>query len=516
MDKTYVLLPTVRTCMCSVVVQFEYHVLLATQVDTLRSIRKEVASRRARLQSTDGSNQPQNSPRHDETPVGPGLRQLHQETASSYRRETSGVGIEKDFNKTFTAGESLAHIHPSSTTWQALQSLTQTAPSEPIVDKPRKKTKKKKRRSGSDEGEGSSGGSNLTLEGGRAGDASTMEVRCSTRAERGELPLSQEHREKQRLDGATRLPVLKARLRRGGSLGPEGQRPSIERGGTNTITMEVNGVKSPPPQLSPEQLSPVEVLRGVRETRTRKKRVSEPASVFSEARAVVGPSKPPLPHHLPPAPSAFTANESPEGSCGGLLPEVPRPHPRKKHSKYAVTKTRDDFPQQHGSLHPSSSVDEGGVVENLSPGGSKLCLPELQPFSNAERGLRVSLDQIDNSEWNEKCEGLLGVRRLAMFHLDWLIPELHTVILAVVEEVSSLNTTYYMYMYMYIMCCMLHIRSCICTCTCTCICSTFSYNTYVHVHVLDMCSIIVYIHMYMYVHVQCTCMYNNTTLFECR
>lgn len=369
------------------------------------------------------SNSPEFRPSpHDEIHVGPRCRQEPTITDTIHKKAKSNAGIEHNFSKTFNAGESLAHLDPSVTTWQDLQNLTQTTPTAPPLDKPRKK--KKKRKSAGDEGDGSSNGSDLVSNGRR--DA-VMTDRCNQDhpQENSELSPSRERKQKpksRKVEGG--LPTVKGGVRRPGPLGPERQRPSIERGGTNMIKMEVNGIKSPPP-IAEQQEHSSPVARDTREIHGRKQRKPEPDFMFKEP---LGQSKPPLP------PTTTFPGEGLEHSDGGL-PEVP--HPWKKHSKYAVTRSvKDESSVGHYSGHWQNSGDglrEGGGVggENQSPGDS-----ELQPFSNADRGLRECLDQLENSDWNTKCEGLTAVRRLAMFHPEKLLSELHTVTLAVIEEVK--------------------------------------------------------------------------------
>ena len=257
-------------------------------------------------------------------------------------------------------------------------------------------------------------------------------------------PTNREHRPKPKskkmLEGSL-PPTSRAGVRRAASLGPEGQRPSIERGGTNMIVMEVNGVKSPAPLAE----QPVNVVRGM-EGRGRKQRKSEPAfSIHKDTEALSGPpptfssapSKPPLPP---------TATFGVGGGLGGegrasVLPELSGPQ-RKKHSKYTVGRAKDESPvgqfdgRRRNSLDGATAQEGGGGGENKSPGGSKSSIAELQPFLNPDRGLREALDGLSSSDWNEKCDGIMGVRRLTMFHVERLIPELHTVVLAIVQEVS--------------------------------------------------------------------------------
>lgn len=365
------------------------------------------------------SNSPEFRPSpHDEIHVGPRCRQEPTITDTIHKKAKSNAGIEHDFSKTFNAGESLAHLDPSVTTWQDLQNLTQTTPTAPPPDKPRKK--KKKRKSAGDEGDGtcSSNGSDLVSNGRRDG-LMTDRYNQDHLQENSELSPSRERKQKPKLrkvEGG--LPTVKGGVRRPGPLGPEGQRPSIERGGTNMIKMEVNGIKSPPPTAEQqEHTSPV-----TREVHVRKQRKPEPDFMLKEP---LGQSKPPLPRT-----TATFPGDGLDHSDGGL-PEVP--HPWKKHSKYAVTRSVKDETSMGHWQNSGDGLREGGGVGrgNQSPDGS-----EMQPFSNADRGLRECLEHLENSDWNTKCDGLTAVRRLAKFHPEKLFSELHTVTLAVIEEVK--------------------------------------------------------------------------------
>ena len=407
------------------------------QVDKLERVRREMGSRKAQHRS---AGCPQS---HDETPVGLSQKQrLKREDRvdeAAERRARTGVRVEKDFNRTFTLGESLAHADPSSVSWQTLQALAQAAPIPPAPDVAANKKPKKKKKKRSSEGSGSSESSNTTLLGDRMGKA--VPDAGHSHQSQGRNEFLQNGQQTKLDEDGRRLPVDKARLRKAGPLGPEGQRPSIERGGTNTVQMEVNGVKSPPPaQLSPEkELSPPAVTRGGVRGAGRKQRHSEPAHMFGSKEgkmAVAGPDTSP---GTATRGITFT-DDSPDGTSERILPDVPRP-PRKKRSKYAVsggTKgTREDrLAQSNGHHRRRGSCDNGlPAGENGSP--LNRSLPDLQPFSSPERGLRGSLSQLDDSDWNEKCDGLMGVRRLAAFHTTRLIPDLHSVTLAVVKEVRT-------------------------------------------------------------------------------
>lgn len=367
------------------------------------------------------SNSPEHcQPGHDETPVGPSRRRCKQEptiTEAIQKRAKSAV---KDFNQTFSAGVSLAHVHPSATTWQDMQNLAQMSPVTTTADvaaaKPHKKKKKKRKSADSNKGSGSSDGSDITLGAGKNREITVaVEVAQNHSRDQKEPQVNSKHNVEERmrskkLDVGSRLPTVMPGFRRAGSLGPEGQRPTIEQGGTNTIMMGVNGVKSPPPaNPSPVDLSPPAQRRARGACGGKKQRNSEP----------------------PFAPS-YTQTFADEGLDNSY---VEQRQPRKKRSKYAVSiKTKDEILTYNGHQH--NSVDNGDYGSPSGAGGSKSSLPELQPFTNADRGLHETLKQLDDSDWNKKCDGLLGVRRLAMFHTEKLHSELHTITLAVVKEVS--------------------------------------------------------------------------------
>ena len=72
-------------------------------------------------------------------------------------------------------------------------------------------------------------------------------------------------------------------------------------------------------------------------------------------------------------------------------------------------------------------------------------LQELSPLVYPENAMRQALEGLrkGTEEWEEKCEALLVLRRLSAWHKPIIIPQLHTVLIAVEKEV-------HMYMYMYI------------------------------------------------------------------
>lgn len=80
------------------------------------------------------------------------------------------------------------------------------------------------------------------------------------------------------------------------------------------------------------------------------------------------------------------------------------------------------------SAHPldDSNSSEDSVLE------------ELHPLPNPEQGVKEALRLLGNEDWNVKCDGLLMVRRMAMYHCEILLPQLHSVVVAAEKEVGIL------------------------------------------------------------------------------
>ncbi len=81
--------------------------------------------------------------------------------------------------------------------------------------------------------------------------------------------------------------------------------------------------------------------------------------------------------------------------------------------------------------------DRLDASQNGSPEGSS---QDLHPFHSPETGLQDSMQGLDSEDWSIKVEGIIGIKRLAIYHPDILLPQLHAVIFAVVREVN--NTSY--------------------------------------------------------------------------
>ena len=221
----------------------------------------------------------------------------------------------------------------------------------------------------------------------------------------------------------------KPRTSRSNSFAVEGlqRRPSIERGGTNMIDMEVSGVGSPrrsgeggsgPQTPSLSQATKESILQ------KRQKQLEEKQPGFESHSATYPSSKPPI----PPQPAT------------DLTVSAPVRHVRNKQKHRSSSKTEsgfapagDETPRGYGRNSSLAELDASTTGGSLN--GSQL--EELNPFDNPERGLREAVQNISSEDWSAKCEGMLAVRRLAMFHTDTLLPQLHSVVMAVQEEVRD-------------------------------------------------------------------------------
>ena len=230
------------------------------------------------------------------------------------------------------------------------------------------------------------------------------------------------------------------------------RRPSIERGGTNTIEMEVSGVGSrgssrenetsdvavrePPPPSQP--LGAKEGIVG-----SRKRQKHSPAAEDTDG-ALVGQLSPQHGSSKPPVPPS-SMERSANSSLSAPIKNVQKKSKKSRQYSYQASRHEsgygtagDETPSRRSSTATTdmdSSMNGGGVgVGAGSPSESQLI--ELQPFANPEFGLRESVTKIASEDWSAKCDGMIGVRQVAMFHPAVLQPQLRSVVLAVQKEVG--------------------------------------------------------------------------------
>lgn len=234
------------------------------------------------------------------------------------------------------------------------------------------------------------------------------------------------------------------------------RRPSIERGGTNTIEMEVSGVGSrgssrgkensstqqeqqqqPPPLPSSQPQAGKEGGNTVVGSRKRQKH--SPAAEDTDTGM---PSSTPYALSKPPVPPASMERSTNNSSLSAPIkntqkkPKKSRQHSHQTSSGESGYGTAgDETPNRKSSTATAdmdSSMNGGG---GGSPSESQLIV--LQPFNNPELGLRESIAKIGSDDWSAKCNGMIGIRQVAMYHPTVLQPQLHSVVLAVQKEVCT-------------------------------------------------------------------------------
>lgn len=213
------------------------------------------------------------------------------------------------------------------------------------------------------------------------------------------------------------------------------RRPSIEKGGTNTIDMEVSGVGSQSKAGDTSTTNSAtlgQLSQTTKESLMRKKQKQQDDEMANGHKAQSASystnKKPPI----PPLQDTVTTSAPVEN--------VRKRNKRKNHvnsNGHQADSSPDETPKYSGSLNSSrrNSITISDVDSSIN-GGSSDELVELHPFNNPEQGLRDSIQNIGSDDWSSKCAGMMGVRRVAMYNPEVLQPQLHTVILAVEKEVS--------------------------------------------------------------------------------
>ncbi len=198
-----------------------------------------------------------------------------------------------------------------------------------------------------------------------------------------------------------------------------------------------DGTRAATPRRSPKSKiadsspkdSASDIPQATKETVPRKKKKKLEFQLDEQPRESQASSKPPLP------PNSMETSVS-----SAPLPSKQLRRTRRRSSvcedESGYVTSGDDSPKRkRANAQLASSLTQSTTA---SANGSPV-LDELHPFSNPERALRVALKDVDSDDWSSKCDGLLAVRRLAMFHPDVLTPQLHTATLAVEREVIPMH-----------------------------------------------------------------------------
>lgn len=198
-----------------------------------------------------------------------------------------------------------------------------------------------------------------------------------------------------------------------------GNRPTIERGGTNTIMMEVSGVGSRAPANS-EQGQTL-LLQNTKESCIRKKKSYSTDDCEETDRKLLR--------------SEAALDES-TGSSSIMSAPVEMTHRRNKHRRESRDKSK---PQSHqtsrgggGTMLVVTDMDSSSGV---SPQEQDSALLESQVHSNPDQALKTAHQSMASDDWTHKCEGMTMVMCLAWNYPTILQPQLHSTLLAVQKEV---------------------------------------------------------------------------------
>ena len=151
---------------------------------------------------------------------------------------------------------------------------------------------------------------------------------------------------------------------------------------------------------------------------------------------------------------------NPEFVSPPKLKTNPVPPGGRRIKKISPTKAASAPQKSSSSISPANSTSNSAPVyrlgsqeplveEELSETDARLL--ELAPLMHPEGILKQALDGLKKGteEWEEKCEALLVFRRLAAWHKPTIIPQLHTVLIAVEKEVQYYIVLQYNNMHVY-------------------------------------------------------------------
>ena len=207
-----------------------------------------------------------------------------------------------------------------------------------------------------------------------------------------------------------------------------GNRPTIERGGTNTILMEVSGVGSRA-TASSEQGQTL-LSQNTKESFMRKKKNYQSADDCE----VVDRGSP-----RKPLQRSEALDESTTSSSITSAP-VEMTHRRNKHRKDSKDRSK---PQSHqtsrgggGATLVVTDMDSPLSTGGASPQEQDSALLESQVHSNPDQALRTAHQSMASDDWTNKCEGMTMVMCLARHYPALLQPQLHFTLLAVQKEVK--------------------------------------------------------------------------------
>lgn len=218
------------------------------------------------------------------------------------------------------------------------------------------------------------------------------------------------------------------------------RRPTIERGGTNTISMEVSGIGSRNSAEQPQRPSqPAAIAKN--ETASPKKTATDYDMSKKKSHSAVYPNNS---HESPLV--VEEADVASNGSPAISSAPIDTTHKRNKKRKPSQTSS----PQKAlgdktalGSKH--THVWNDGDSQTGGMGGAlmemDLGLLEGHVHAHPDHAVKAALQSLAKDDWNSKCEGIGMVVILARDFPQILLTQLHQVLIALQKEVRIVKTS---------------------------------------------------------------------------
>ena len=222
-----------------------------------------------------------------------------------------------------------------------------------------------------------------------------------------------------------------------------GARPTIERGGTNTISMEVSGVGSRGNAGEGSIVKTTLLSQTTKESFIRKKQR------YQAEEGEVESGEPPTSLGLFTKPPAVLreSSETSVSTSNSTSAPVEGLHRRNRHKRSndgsRNTKSHSEYrdPHRGRTHHPKGTLMVTDMDSSLgSSGGSSpqeldLALLESQVHANPEQAVRMAQQSLASEDWSNKCQGMAMIMCIARHYPHLLQPHLHTVLIAIQKEV---------------------------------------------------------------------------------
>ena len=228
-------------------------------------------------------------------------------------------------------------------------------------------------------------------------------------------------------------------------------RPTIERGGTNTILMGISGVGSRSGTSETQAL----LSQNTKESIIRKKQNYQSKDDHELLDKKLHPSRKTsdegsnTPGTIASAPVEMTQKRSKHKKSS----EGHHHHHRSSKSHFDsldVPKSKGQSRGGGGSLtitDMDTSLNTGGS----SPHEQDSVFIETQVHSNPEQAIKAAHQSMASEDWSSKCEGMTMLMCAARHYPNLLLPQLHSTLLAVQKEVRlSLFHTLHLFMLEYL------------------------------------------------------------------